>query len=182
MIPEELKDPLNSKSFINDEKCKIFKILDISDCLIRNNIEDEKTEKAELSQLQTDHYHAENDFDSFLSSSSTVFSSSELTAVKQHSENTAGDISIAGMDLANLLFRTVVKSSKELKIASNLSILGLFCVEGDNRIDGKKLACVLLSCFGLVSCNVQASTLQHPVSWNVLFGAPLSGDSLSMFY
>jgi hypothetical protein len=178
----ESVEPCDFKSFIDDEKCKKAKILDISDSLLRKNIEDEKAEKAQLSQLQTDHYLAENDFDSFLSSSTTVFSSAQLKAGNHGSESAAVHISIIGMDLAELLFRKIVKSSKDLKISSHLSILGLFCVEGDNRLDGKKLAHALLSCLGLVSNSDKAHCLQHPVSWNVLFGAPLSGDSLSMFY
>jgi hypothetical protein len=180
--PNGSVEPHDFKSLIDDEKCKKLQILDISDSLLRKNIEDELAEKTLLSQLQTDHYLAENDFDSFLSSSTTVFSSAELTAGNNGSESAAVHISIIGMDLADLLFRTIVKSSKEFKTVSNLSILGLFCVEGDNRLDGKKLAYVLLSCLGLVSNSDKAHNLQHPVSWNVLFGAPLSGDSLSMFY
>lgn len=179
---EGSEKPDNFERVIDDEKCKKLQILDVSDSLLRKNIQDELAEKAEISQLQTDHYHAENDFDSFLSSSTTVFSSAELTAGNQGSEIAAGHISITGMDLADLLFRTIVKSSRELKTTSHLSILGLFCVEGDNRLDGKKLAHVLLFCLGLISSSDEAHNLQHPISWNVLFGAPISGDILSMFY
>lgn len=175
-------EPDDFKGILDDEICKKLKILDISDSLLRKYIEDDKAEKAQLSQLQTDHYHAENDFDSFLSSSTTVFSSAELTAGNHGSKSAAVHISVVGLDLADLLYRTINKSSKELKTSYNLSILGLFCVEGDNRLDGKKLAYVLLSCLGLVSSSDKAHNLKHPVSWDVLFGAPLSGDSMSMFY
>ena len=175
------KEPSPVKEFFNEETCIKEKFVDMTKSLIRKMLEEEKNSKEMLTDLQTDHYLAENDFDSFLASSSTVFKFPELAAKEDIHEN-GFIIETFGMNQANTLFQLVMNMKKKGGKYINLSIIGMFCLEGDNRQDGKKLAFALLSGLGLLSTTDEADSLPCPTSWNVLFGFPLSDDNLSMFY
>jgi hypothetical protein len=63
---------------------------------------------------------------------------------------------------------------------NNVTILGLFCNEGDNRNDGKALARLILNSYDLIT--PADKDLSHPTSWGGLFGKPLNDEGLSMFY
>ena len=173
------------------------KFIDITNSIIKQNIINDRDENL---MLQTEKHLNENDFDSFLSSSTTVF-----REVKENYGNYGkkDELIVAGMDQANIIFQLIMRRNapkslktsdigqiessegKEIsennfvKTGENMSILGLFCAEGDNRPDGKKLASIVLS--GL-NYTVIEHSLPHPASWNVLYGAPISSDSMSMFY
>lgn len=169
-LPNELNALLDNDHF------KKNALLDITKSVINMNICREKEEKAQL-QSETELHLTENDFDSFLSSSSTVFTGFPNT--QNYSENSF--VSVGGMDQANNLFQIIMKSN-ELSVTSNsqnMTILGLFCAEGDNRPDGKKLAFTLLS---NLKHDVKERSLPNPISWNVLYGAPMSESVMSMFY
>lgn len=128
-----------------------------------------------LIKSQTEKRLGENDFDSFLNSS-TVFSSvGNETGIKNQI------LSLDGMEEATLLFNIISKKKilNARKSFFNLTILGLFCAEGDNRPDGKKLALLVLR---ELDYKIEEQYLLYPSSWNVLYGAPLSADSQSMFY
>ena len=169
------------KKFFNEETCIKEKFVDITRSLVRKMKEEEKVSKEMLTDLQTDHYLAENDFDSFLASSSTVFKFPELAA-KEDIHKNGVIIETFGMNQANTLFQLVMSMKKKGDKYINLSIIGMFCLEGDNRQDGKKLAFALLSALDLLSTTDKEDSLPCPMSWNVLFGFPLSDDNLSMFY
>ena len=169
------------KEFFNEETCIDEKFVDITRSLVRKMKEEEKVSKEMLTDLQTDHYLAENDFDSFLASSSTVFKFPELAAKEDIHENGVL-IETFGMNQANTLFQLVMNMKKKGDKYINLSIIGMFCLEGDNRQDGKKLAFSLLSGLGFLSTTDKEDSLPCPMSWNVLFGFPLSDENLSMFY
>ena len=174
------KEASSVKEYFNEETCTKGKFFDITKSLIRKMKEEEKVSKEMLAGLQTDHYLAENDFDSFLASSSTVFKLSEL-ANKEDSKENGVIIETFGMNQATTLFQLIMNMKKNGDKHINLSIIGMFCLEGDNREDGKKLAFSVLSALGLLSTDKESS-LPCPMSWNVLFGFPLSDENLSMFY
>lgn len=177
----DLKKASPVKEFFNEETCINEKFVDITKSLIRKMKEEAKASKEMLTDLQTDHYLAENDFDSFLAYSSTVFKLPELAAKEEIHKNGV-IIETFGMNQANTLFQLVMNMKKKGDIYINLSIIGMFCLEGDNRQDGKKLAFSLISGLGLRSTTDKEDSLPCPTSWNVLFGFPLSDDNLSMFY
>lgn len=165
-----------SNELFNKEFCSANNLLDITNSLIANNTKNED-DKISL-KFQTDKHLNENDFDSFLSSSSNVFR-------EYNSENENKKVfdilSISGMEHSTQLYDIILQknNSNSMEIPYNMSIVGLFCAEGDNRPDGKKLAFLILKS---LDQKVEEYSLPHPSSWNVLYGAPLSGDGLSMFY
>lgn len=175
------KEASSVKEYFDEESCTIGKYFDITKSLIRKMNEEEKVSKEVLAGLQTDHYLAENDFDYFLASSSTVFESPEI-AINEDSRENGVIIETFGMNQATSLFQLIVNMKKNGDKHINLSAIGMFCLEGDNREDGKKLAFSLLSALGLLSTTDKEGSLPCPMSWNVLFGFPLSDDNLSMFY
>ena len=175
------KEASSVKEYFNEESCTKGKFFDITKSLIRKMKEEEKVSKEMLAGLQTDHYLAENDFDSFLASSSTVFKFPEL-AIKEDSIENGVIIETFGMNQATALFQLIMNMKKTSDKYINMSIIGMFCLEGDNREDGKKLAFSVLSALGLLSTTDKEGSLPCPMSWNVLFGFPLSDDNLSMFY
>ena len=166
--PQKLHE-LFDKEFFNSND-----FTDIAPSLLVHNDSNEVDNEL-LIKSQTEKRLGENDFDSFLNSS-TVFSSvGNETGIKNQI------LSLDGMEEATLLFNIISKKKilNARKSFFNLTILGLFCAEGDNRPDGKKLALLVLR---ELDYKIEEQYLLYPSSWNVLYGAPLSSDSLSMFY
>ena len=167
-MPQKLNELFNKEFFNSND------FTDIAPSLLifneSNEIDVEFSEKS-----QTEKRLAENDFDSFLTSS-TVFSS-----VGNEAGIGKKILSLDGMEEGTLLFNIISKKKKlnARKSIFNLTILGLFCAEGDNRPDGKKLALLVLR---ELDFKIEEQCLLNPSSWNVLYGAPLSADSQSMFY
>lgn len=136
--------------------------------------------------LRTDHHLSENDFDSFMASSATAYTA-EVTAQNQNRNLGDGsgispDMSVVGMEQASLFFKMVTESKRSMRKNPAVTILGLFCSEGDNRPDGSKLAFSALSLLCPKYAVDKEHSMLHPASWNVLYGSSICEDSLSMIY
>jgi hypothetical protein len=71
-----------------------------------------------------------------------------------------------------------------------ITLLGRYCMEGDNRADGRALAALVLKALGVLSpggsghCRLgEEPELRVPTSWNALFGAPMAAETqANMFF
>ena len=73
-----------------------------------------------------------------------------------------------------------------------ITLLGRYCMEGDNRADGRALAALVLKALGVMPLGSGSSgavrlgeepELRTPTSWNALFGAPMAADTqANMFF
>ena len=152
-------------------------MMDIGTVLTRRN-----ASMGSGNQDSANHHLSENDFDSFMASSSTAYIAEVTSHSHNHGSGSSSDISVAGMEQATLLFNIVTESNKLMRKSPVLTVLGLFCCEGDNRPDGTKLGFSALSLLCPKYAVDKEHSMLHPASWNVLYGSSICEDSLSMIY
>mmetsp|Transcript_26719 Transcript_26719/g.25583 ORF Transcript_26719/g.25583 Transcript_26719/m.25583 type:complete len:333 (-) Transcript_26719:119-1117(-) len=170
IIPKKLIDLFekkNENSYIN---------------ITKNFIENYDVDEISSSDAETEHHLSENDFDSFMilpiqtKAVSNVADASLLTGV-----NMASSLFTISYKRNNVNIIRVVQEIEQMDARyGNVTILGLFCIEGDNRNDGKALARLILNSYDLIT--PADKDLPHPTSWGGLFGQPLNEEGLSMFY
>ena len=158
--------------------------MDIGTVLMRRNT----SMRSGNNDSSSAHHLSENDFDSFMASSTTAYIAEVTSLNHSHSQHhnssssSSSDISVAGMEQANLLFNIVTESNKLMRKSPVVTVLGLFCCEGDNRPDGTKLGFLALSLLCPKYAVDKEHSMLHPASWNVLYGSSICEDSLSMIY